>query len=430
MNKFLDEVIIEVSSGDGGNGALAWRREKYEPMGGPAGGNGGRGGNVYLVATNDMRTLLDFHYKTQFEAPHGQKGGSKNKTGRAGEDLIIKVPVGTVVSDVNSQKVIADLTSEEQKVLVAQGGRGGRGNATMATPTHRAPHHCEPGEAGVKRTLRLVLKLIADVGLVGLPNAGKSSLLKRLTAAKPKIADYPFTTLSPNLGVVPAPYGGDGFVIADIPGLIEGAAQGHGLGHKFLKHIERNRLLVHLVDISQEDILGSINIVNKELAAWGDLKSLPQIILLSKTDLILDEEADEKVEIVQKAFPDSTVFGISCMTGSNKGLDKLKKLLFTEMEKRASEPQKEFIAEEDEDALPKQDSSFTITREKNVFYVQGQRQERLVAVTHLKDPESVQFLYSVLRKMGVIDALIQSGIEPGDDIVIGGVPFTFGEDWS
>ncbi|MBP7861085.1 GTPase ObgE [bacterium] len=428
MNKFLDEVIIDISSGDGGNGALAWRREKYEPMGGPAGGNGGRGGNVYLVATRDMRTLLDFHYKTQFEAPHGQKGGSKNKTGRAGEDLIIRVPVGTVVTDVNSSKTIADLTSEEQKVLVAQGGRGGRGNATMATPTHRAPHHCEPGEAGVKRTLRLVLKLIADIGLVGLPNAGKSSLLKRLTAAKPKIADYPFTTLSPNLGVVPAPYGGDGFVIADIPGLIEGAAQGLGLGHKFLKHIERNRLLVHLVDISQEDILASINIVNKELAAWGDLKSLPQIILLSKVDLMLEEEADEKIALVRKAFPNSTVFGISCMTGV--GMEDLKKLLFSEMENRKAEPQEDFIPEEDEDALPKPDSSFVITRAQNAFYVDGERQARLVAVTHLKDPESVQYLYTVLRKMGVIDALIQAGVEPGDDVIIGSVPFTFGEDWS
>jgi GTP-binding protein len=428
MNKFLDEVIIDISSGDGGNGALAWRREKYEPMGGPAGGNGGRGGNVYLVATRDMRTLLDFHYKTQFEAPHGQKGGSKNKSGRAGEDLIIKVPVGTVVTDVNSSKVIADLTSEEQKVLVAQGGRGGRGNATMATPTHRAPHHCEPGEAGVTRTLRLVLKLIADIGLVGLPNAGKSSLLKRLTAAKPKIADYPFTTLSPNLGVVPAPYGGDGFVIADIPGLIEGAAQGLGLGHKFLKHIERNRLLVHLVDISQEDILASINIVNKELAAWGDLKSLAQIILLSKVDLMLEEEADEKIALVKKAFPDSTVFGISCMTGV--GMEDLKKLLFSEMENRKAEPQEEFIPDEDEDALPKPDSSFVITKAQNAFYVDGERQARLVAVTHLKDPESVQYLYTVLRKMGVIDALIQAGIEPGDDVIIGSVPFTFGEDWS
>ncbi len=430
MTKFLDEVIIDVASGDGGNGALAWRREKYEPMGGPAGGNGGRGGDVYVVGTRDMRTLLDFHYKSLFEAPHGQKGGSKNKSGRAGEDLIIKVPVGTVISDVNSEKIIADLTDEDQKVLVAKGGRGGRGNATMATPTHRSPHHCEPGEAGVKRTLRLVLKLIADIGLVGLPNAGKSSLLKRLTAAKPKIGDYPFTTLSPNLGVVPSPYGDgkDGFVIADIPGLIEGAAQGHGLGHKFLKHIERNRLLVHLVDISQEDIFTSINIVNKELSAWGDLKSLPQIILLSKTDLLPEDEANEKVSDITKKFPDTTVMGISCMTGS--GMDELKKLLFAEMEKRASQPQSTFKEEPDEDAFPKVDSSFSIIRRKNVFHVEGKRQERLVAVTHMKDPESVQYLYTVLRKMGVIDGLIQAGIEPGDEVVIGSVPFTFGEDWS
>lgn len=430
MNRFLDEVIIDVASGDGGNGALAWRREKYEPMGGPAGGNGGRGGDVYLVATRDMRTLLDFHYKTSFEAPHGQKGGSKNKSGRAGEDLIIKVPVGTVISDVSSQKTIADLTEENQKVLVAKGGRGGRGNATMATPTHRSPHHCEPGEAGVKRTLRLVLKLIADIGLVGLPNAGKSSLLKRLTAAKPKIADYPFTTLSPNLGVVPSPYGGDGFVIADIPGLIEGAAQGLGLGHKFLKHIERNRLLVHLVDSSHEpdQILSSINIVNKELAAWGELKSLPQIILLSKVDLMLEEEAQEKLDMVKNKFADATVMGISCMSGY--GMEELKKLLFAEMEKRKAEPDETFVPEEDEDAFPKADSSFHVSRSKNVFHVQGQRQERLVAVTHMNDPESVQYLYTVLRKMGVIDALIQSGIEPGDEVVIGNVPFTFGEDWS
>src|SRR5579885_2064430 len=281
MAQFIDEVEIEVRSGDGGNGMVAWRREKYEPMGGPAGGTGGKGGDIYLQAVSDKSTLLDFRYKTKYLAENGQKGGSKNRHGRDGKDLIIEVPVGTVVKDLDSDKVIADLAFVRTRIMVAQGGRGGKGNALLATPTRRAPHFCEPGYPGVSRRLKLELKLLADIGIVGLPNAGKSTLLSVLTHAKPKIADYPFTTLQPQLGVVKFKDETD-FVLADIPGLIEGASHGVGLGHRFLKHIERTRAIVHLVDISSSTIEKDIATIDHELSEYskefglGALSRLPQ----------------------------------------------------------------------------------------------------------------------------------------------------------
>ena len=227
---------------------VAWRREKYEPLGGPAGGTGGQGGHVVVEATNDLSTLLDFHYKSEFIAENGAKGGPKNRHGKKGADLVLRVPVGTVIRDVEADRIIADLSTDGARALVAEGGRGGRGNTALATVQNRAPYYCEPGESGIERELELTLKLLADVGFVGLPNAGKSTLLSVLTAARPKIADYPFSTLTPNLGVMRGP-GGEGVVVADIPGLIEGASEGVGLGHTFLKHIERTRVIVHLADM-------------------------------------------------------------------------------------------------------------------------------------------------------------------------------------
>ncbi len=433
MTQFIDETEIVVRSGDGGNGMVAWRREKYEPLGGPAGGNGGKGGDIYLKAVSDKSTLLDFRYRTEYEADNGAKGGPKNCHGKGGKDLIIEVPVGTIAYDVATGNVIADLTRADLSIMVAQGGKGGRGNTSIATQQKRAPHYCEPGMKGVERTLKLELKLLADVGIVGLPNAGKSTLLSVLTAAKPKIADYPFTTLTPQLGVVKMS-DGHGFVMADIPGLIEGAAQGLGLGHKFLKHLERTRMLIHLVDITSDDIVRDIKTIDKELSSYGTkLKTRPQIMVLNKTDLSDEDATATAIATVKGLKPDAELLVISGAT--KEGTKQLIDLLTEKMQKsREEEPDllndSDFL-EPDEDAYAetRSNSSFEIIRKKNVFTVEGDRAERLVSVTNMRDPDSVQHLYNSLRSMGVIDALLHEGIEPGRTINIGGVEFIFGEEW-
>lgn len=433
MTQFIDETEIVVRSGDGGNGMVAWRREKYEPLGGPAGGNGGKGGDIYLKAVSDKSTLLDFRYRTEYEAANGAKGGPKNCHGKGGKDLIIEVPVGTIAYDLATGNVIADLTRADLSIMVAQGGKGGRGNTSIATQQKRAPHYCEPGMKGVERSLKLELKLLADVGIVGLPNAGKSTLLSVLTAAKPKIADYPFTTLTPQLGVVKMS-DGHGFVMADIPGLIEGAAQGLGLGHKFLKHLERTRMLIHLVDITSDDIERDIKTIDKELSSYGTkLKTRPQIMVLNKTDLVDEDATATAIATVKGLKPDAELLVISGAT--KEGTKQLIDLLTEKMHKsREEEPDllndSDFL-EPDEDAYAetRSNSSFEIIRKKNVFTVEGDRAERLVSVTNMRDPDSVQHLYNSLRSMGVIDALLHEGIEPGRTINIGGVEFIFGEEW-
>ncbi len=425
MSQFIDQVKITVRSGDGGNGMVAWRQEKYEPMGGPFGGNGGRGGNVIVQASPDLGTLLDFRYKVNYEATHGAKGGSKRKHGKDAPDLVIRVPVGTVVYDARTGTAIADLSAPHQKVMVAQGGRGGRGNAELATPTRRAPAFCDPGEPGIERELEFELKLMADVGIIGLPNAGKSSLLARLTAAHPKIAAYPFSTLEPNLGVVKRP-DGDGYVLADIPGLIEGASTGIGLGHKFLRHIERTRLLVHLVDIAAEDPIADIDIINKELLLYErDLDKLPQLLVVNKADLLPEEDRDKLVEQLKKKLK-VPVYVISCAT--NFGLDDLKNLLLENLAKLGPR----FIpteVEADELAFQHPDGGFEIVRSKKQFHVVGDRVVRHLAVTNLRDPEALFHFHRVLRAMGVIDALLAEGAVPGSEVVIGETVFAFGADW-
>ncbi len=282
---FIDRSRIFVKAGDGGRGCVAFRREKFVPKGGPSGGDGGRGGNVVLVADPDLNTLLAFRYRRLFKAARGAHGEGGGRAGRSGRDLVIAVPVGTTVLDDATGDPLADLTRPHEQVVVARGGRGGRGNAHFATPTHRAPREAEPGELGEERWLRLELRLLADVGLVGLPNAGKSLLLSRISAARPKVADYPFTTTEPVLGVVPLP-DAPGIVVADIPGLIEGAHQGTGLGHEFLRHIERTRVLVHLVDLSIPDPLGAVAIVERELELHAPaLRARPMLIVGNKLDL-------------------------------------------------------------------------------------------------------------------------------------------------
>ncbi len=311
---FIDRARIEVKAGDGGNGCVAFRREKFVPKGGPSGGDGGRGGDVTLVADPDVNTLLPFRYRHRFAAGRGAHGEGSRRSGRSGRDLVVAVPVGTTVYDDDTGERVADLTSAGERVVIEKGGRGGRGNAHFATPTRRAPREAEPGAAGASRRLRLELRLLADVGLVGLPNAGKSSLLSRISAARPKVADYPFTTTEPILGVVPLP-NAPGIVVADIPGLIEGAHRGAGLGHEFLRHIERTRLLVHVVDLAGSDPMAQLATVRAELARYSPpLDRRPVIIAANKMDL---PEARARWETfsARMAAQGQAVVAISAATG-------------------------------------------------------------------------------------------------------------------
>lgn len=324
--QFVDEAPISVEAGRGGNGVASFRREKYIPFGGPNGGDGGDGGSVYLLADRNLNTLVDFRYSKHYKAQSGQGGMGQQKTGRAGEDLIISVPVGTTITDVDQREVVGDLTEHGQKLLVAQGGRHGLGNIHFKSSRNRSPRQCTPGENGEVRNLLLELKVLADVGLLGLPNAGKSSLITAVSAARPKVANYPFTTLYPNLGVVSVSPE-TSFVMADIPGLIEGAAEGAGLGIKFLKHLSRTGLLLHVVDIAPmdetEDPVESIRIIQKELEKYSDeLLGKERWLVLNKTDLLLDEEVDAVCSrIVEEAQWQGPVFRISAVARS--GTDKL-----------------------------------------------------------------------------------------------------------
>jgi GTP-binding protein len=319
--KFIDEAMITVQSGNGGSGCVSFRRERHIPRGGPDGGDGGRGGDVIMVSSPGKRTLYDFRHKKNLKAQNGSNGQGKNKTGKAGENLIVEIPTGTLVSDVQTNQIIKDFTEPGERVIIANGGRGGLGNARFKTSTHRTPRFAQPGEPGEKLEIKLDLKLIADIGLIGLPNAGKSTLISRISAANPKIGDYPFTTLTPNLGVVEPPFG-EPFVVADIPGLIEGAHTGAGLGIKFLRHVERTRILVHMIDtaaIDPSDILGSFNIINTELWSYStELAGKPQLIVLNKMDVTGAKETADKI---QSALKDKEVLRISAVTG--KGVKQL-----------------------------------------------------------------------------------------------------------
>ncbi|OGP22265.1 MAG: GTPase ObgE [Deltaproteobacteria bacterium GWA2_55_10] len=321
--KFIDEAKIYVKAGDGGKGCVSFRREKYVPKGGPDGGNGGRGADVIFIADNRLSSLLDFQYKREYEAEKGQHGMGSMCSGRDGLDLVIKLPIGTLIKDFDTGEVLADLVADGQQFVCCKGGRGGKGNAHFATSTHQTPRFAQPGEPGEERNLKMELKLLADVGIIGFPNAGKSTLISHISAAKPKIADYPFTTLAPNLGIVKF---GDfgGYVVADIPGLIEGAHEGRGLGVKFLKHVERTSMFVHMIDVSPftgRDPKEDFEIVNRELQAFNaELAKRPQVVALNKTDI---PEAEEKARELLKFFDSSgiKVFLISAATG--KGLKEL-----------------------------------------------------------------------------------------------------------
>lgn len=422
--KFMDKTKIKIISGRGGNGMVAWRREKYVDKGGPAGGDGGKGGDVYLVADENMSTLMDFKYKSVFKAESGENGGIKNCHGHWAKDLYIKVPVGTVVKDVKTGNIIADLTENEQKVLVAKGGRGGRGNARFATAQKRAPQFCEPGEPPIERELSLELKLIADIGLLGMPNAGKSTFISRISSAKPKIADYPFTTLVPNLGVVHKP-DGDGFVVADIPGLIEGASEGVGLGHEFLRHVERCRFLVHIIDATAENPMENYEKINLELKKHSEkLAQLYQIIAINKIDTIDEAKRRKLYELFSKKA--ENVFLISAVTGEN--VNDLK-LFMGQKVSEIEKPVSEVVVVEDLGATDNDDSAFEITKAaKDTFIIVGGKVSRLAQVTDERNPEQVIRFQNILTGMGVFDRLKSMGIKDGDTVIVGHLEFAYYSD--
>ncbi len=436
--QFYDRAKIIAKAGRGGNGSPHMRHEKFAPLGGPDGGDGGRGGSIYLEADTGMNTLVDYHYNPQHKATPGGNGGRQKMHGAAGDDLVLKVPAGTVVRDAETGETLADLTEPGQRVMIARGGRGGLGNVHFATSTNQAPREAQLGEPGEDHEVALELKLIADVGLVGYPNAGKSTLLSVVTAAQPKIASYPFTTLTPNLGVavIGDPTRGDdySFVIADIPGLIEGAAQGVGLGHEFLRHVERCRLLLHLIDgISTEEPWAEFEAINRELAEYGHgLAERPQIIVLTKMDLA--EARDRWPALKQRAEEAGyTAFAISAAT--NEGVQELLNLTSLrliemrrdEAEARARYPM-EAVAASGPTLRPQSDDAYTVERMPEGFRVRGKRIERMVAMTNPDSTEGMDRLEVQLRKLGVLQALEDAGVQPGDMVTFGKVELLWGDE--
>ena len=422
--KFLDKAKIRIISGHGGNGMVAWRREKYVDKGGPAGGDGGRGGDVYFVADENMSTLLDFKIKSVYKAQSGENGGIKGMHGACAKDLYIKVPMGTIVRDTKTGKVIADFVEHEQKVLIAKGGRGGRGNARFATAQKRAPQFCEPGEPGIERILELELKLIADVGLLGMPNAGKSTFISAVSSAKPKIADYPFTTLVPNLGVVKK-FDQGSYVIADIPGLIEGASEGVGLGHEFLRHVERCRFLIHIVDLTAEKPIDNYKIINNELKKHSEnLANLYQILVLNKIDSISREDLEKYLKEF-KAFSND-IFPISAVT--KEGLTDLLHFIDRKVDE-IPKPESEIDIEEDLGAYDNDDSSFEIKKvAKDAYIISGGKINRLAKVTDARNTEQVVRLQNILKSMGVFEELHKFGLKNGDTVILGHLELGYYDD--
>lgn len=420
---FIDVAKIYVKAGNGGNGIVSWRREKYEPSGGPYGGDGGRGGSVILVADEGIRTLMDYRYKRSYYAQNGEDGKTKKQFGKDGKDTILKVPVGTIVKDEKTKKVIVDLKKPGDTFVIAKGGRGGRGNAKFATSTRQAPGFAEPGTPGEERNIILELKLLADVGLIGYPNVGKSTLLSVISRAKPKIANYHFTTLKPNLGVVSL--GEDkSFVVADIPGLIEGASTGIGLGHDFLRHVERTRVLVHVLDASGSEGRNPIDDfykINAELFEYNEkLREKVQIIAANKTDL---PSSNEWVEKIKSEFENQGIKVFEISAATNKGIDKL---LYAIWDTLAEIPvnydtfDEEFIEEE-----LFEDDKILVYKENNKFIVEGKNIERLMQSTYMDDYDSLRYFQDTLRKKGIVDKLVELGIKEGDSVFICGYEFEF-----
>ena len=413
---FTDYVKIYAKAGNGGNGAISFRREKYVAAGGPDGGDGGKGGDIYFEVDQNSNTLLEFRYKKKFKAENGSNGEGSNKYGKSGEDLTIKVPIGTIVKDAETNHVLADLSHEGQKELVLKGGRGGKGNSHFATATRQAPRFSQDGENREEKELILELKLLADVGLIGFPNVGKSTFLSRTTSATPKIADYHFTTLEPNLGVVKTEYG-DSFVIADIPGIIEGASEGVGLGLQFLRHIERTRLLLHVIDVSGSEGRNPVDDfekINSELKKYSKkLSERTQIIVANKSDIIQDEEKFEELsKLAQKH--NIKIFKISAVTG--EGISELIKYV-SDLLKIL--PKEELLEYEDKKIYKLENKDdYTIRKEEGMFVIEGEPVERIMRRVNIDDNESLYYLQKNLDELGVHEKLKKMGIKEGDIVKI------------
>lgn len=421
---FIDIAKVSVKAGKGGNGSVAFRREKYEPMGGPAGGDGGDGGSIILVADEGLRTLMDFRYKRRYQAENGEDGRNKKQFGSDGKDLVLKVPIGTLVKDEETDIVLADLKENGQRYICAKGGRGGRGNTKFKNSIRRTPRFAEPGTKGEEREIVLELKLIADIGLIGFPNVGKSTILASITSAKPKIANYHFTTLKPNLGVVSIGEG-HSYVIADIPGLIEGAAGGSGLGLEFLRHVERTKLLLHVIDTSGQegrDPILDFHKINEELKQYSEkLSEKKQIIVLNKMDIL---EARENLSKIKSEFESKyEILEVSAATG--EGLDVLKKKAY----ERLLEVEEEVVFV-DENLVEryydrKERDTIVVSKEDDYFLAEGEFLERLVDSTNFDDFESFSNFQKVLIDKGVIDRLREIGAKEGDLVSVCGVEFDF-----
>lgn len=421
---FSDKVRIFIKSGKGGDGHVSFRRELYVPAGGPDGGNGGHGGDIIFQVDKGLNTLGDFRHNSKYIAQSGEEGGKKRCTGKNGEDLIIKVPEGTVIYDDESGKVIADMSGDNMKETILKGGRGGKGNMNYATATMQAPQYAQPGQEAKELWVRLELKCIADVGLVGFPNVGKSTFLSRVTNARPKIANYHFTTLNPNLGVVDID-GGKGFVIADIPGLIEGASEGVGLGHQFLRHIERTKVIIHIVDAAStegRDPIADIKAINAELEAYNpDLLKRPQVIAANKIDVIYDDgSGTNPVELIKAAFePEGIkVYPISAVTGQG-----VKELLYAVRELLDNFPDDVVIFEKEFDVdelLDNSDDNYNVYIDENgVFIVEGERIDKMLGYTNLESEKGFNFFQKFMKSSGAIDRLEELGIEEGDTVRVG-----------
>lgn len=420
---FIDVAKIELKAGKGGDGSVAFRREKYEPSGGPAGGDGGDGGSIIIVADKDIKTLMDYSYKSIYKAENGGDGRNKKQFGKKGEDLILKVPVGTLIKDYDTDTVIYDVKHDKEEFVICKGGKGGKGNVHFKSSIRQAPRFAEPGTKGEEKTIKLELKLLADVGLIGLPNVGKSTLLSIMSNARPKIANYHFTTLEPNLGVCKV--GEKSFVLADIPGLIEGASEGLGLGHDFLKHIERTKILVHVLDISGSEGRNPIEdfeLINSELASYNiKLNDKKMLVVLNKTDL----GAEDNIKEFREKYFDKVDEIVEISAATTENVDKLMYLIadaLDSIEDDYSTLDEQYVYFEEE-----KEPDFKVRKENENYIVEGPLIENLIYRTNFEVYESVNHLQKVLEDKGVIQQLKDLGIQDGDNVVIGDVEFDFYE---
>ena len=420
---FIDVAKIELKAGKGGDGSVAFRREKYEPSGGPAGGDGGDGGSIIIVGDKDIKTLMDYSYRSIYKAESGGDGRNKKQFGKKGEDLILRVPVGTLIKDYDTDTVIYDVKHDKEEFVICRGGKGGKGNVHFKSSIRQAPRFAEPGEKGEEKTIKLELKLLADVGLIGLPNVGKSTLLSIMSNARPKIANYHFTTLEPNLGVCKV--GEKSFVLADIPGLIEGASEGLGLGHDFLKHIERTKILVHVLDISGSEGRNPIEdfeLINSELSSYNiKLNDKKMLVVLNKTDL----GAEENIREFREKYSDKVDEIVEISAATTENVDKLMYLIadtLDSIEDDYSTLDEQYVYFEEE-----KEPDFKVRRENENYIVEGPLIENLIYRTNFEVYESVNHLQKVLEDKGVIQQLKDLGIQDGDNVVIGDVEFDFYE---